>query len=504
MKLNLSTLLTLLTTVTAGFLSVGDAQAQTVISGPNIMTSTWSPTGSPYIITADCTVPTGQTLTIQPGTVVWLGNGTSLTGNGAIQAVGTPAQRIIFQPPINSQMWNTIIINNTVGTNQFKYCDFLNATNALDFRGASRNDINTCTFSNVSTGLVLRDNSINSVASCTVQNALQGIWMTVSSNRSLTQSNSILGCTFTNCSGQTIYGEAAGNHGGYYGDSWSGHLVCIVRNCAFSNVSAGCRFNIWGIWWAPTIAYGYGDVQLINNVFSRVTNTAVWLTAAQYGVGGAEIVNNLMVGAGSGVTVQDSWDAKIQNNAIAGCNAAVTRSGTLSATVSFNDLFGNTVNFSGYPATYGQVILANRNGTPCDVLFNIFSDPMFVSSSDFHLQTGSPCVDAGEGSGANFDSYFPPSMGSITNDIGAYGGPNAGQWILPASTNTFTLGITEIPHVSVTVNPPSPGHYRLEYSSDLLGTNTWIQVTNLDLTTVPFTYTEPATTPARYYRAVKQ
>lgn len=182
----------------------------------------------------------------------------------------------------------------------------------------------------------------------------------------------------------------------------------------------------------------------------------------------------------------------------------MTRSGALSTTVGYNDFIFNSTNFVGYPVTYGQAILANRNGTPCDVLFNIYSDPLFVSPSDFHLQAGSPCIDAGEGSGSNFDSYFPPSMGSVTNDIGAYGGPNAGQWIVPSPTNAFSLAISKSTMASVTINPPEPGNYRLEYASALLGTNTWIQITNLPLTTVPFTYTEPITTPARYYRAVKQ
>ncbi len=218
----------------------------------------------------------------------------------------------------------------------------------------------------------------------------------------------------------------------------------------------------------------------------------------------AKIINNTIHNAGSGAVLQSPWDATVQGNALKSCGTAISRSGSLSAAVSYNDFFSNGINFTGFPVTYGQVILANRNGTPCDVLFNIFSDPMFVSSSDFHLQAGSPCIDAGEGSGSNFDSYFPPSMGSVTNDIGAYGGPNAGQWIVPSPTNAFSLAISKSTMASVTINPPEPGNYRLEYASALRGTNTWIQITNLPLTTVPFTYTEPTTTPARYYRAVKQ
>lgn len=511
MKLNLQTLLRSLLAML--FCATGVIQAQTVISGPNIMTSTWSPVGSPYIVTADCTVPAGQTLTILPGTTVWMGSGTSLTGNGMIYAVGTAVQPITFEPPVASQMWNTIIINNTVGTNQFKYCEFFNATNALDFRGASRNEAMYCTFSNSVYGLTFRDNSTNAVEFCSFRSMTHGIWMTVSLGSWVatlrSQSTTVRNCEFVGVTGDSIYGEAIGYAAGFpcYCHQ-STRMTTAVRNCVFDNVGNGCRFFIrgYGDQYAG-YGYGYGDVTVYNNTFKNVANTAIWLTSSTLAASSpANLLNNSIVnaGGGTGIVTQDPWDAKIQNNILKDCGTAVTRSGSLSATVSYNDLFGNTANFSGYPVTYGQVILANRNGTPCDVLFNIYSDPMLVSSSDFHLQAGSPCIDGGEGSGANFDSYFPPSMGSVTNDIGAYGGPNAGQWIVPPPTNAFTLAISQFPMASVTVSPPEPGHYRLEYSSALLGTNNWIQITNLDLTTMPFTYTEPAMTPARYYRAVKQ
>ncbi len=513
MKLNPRILMLGLTTTLIA--THGDIHAQTVISGPNILTSTWSPAGSPYIVTADCTVPSGQTLTIQPGTIVWMGNGTSLIGNGIISAVGTVAQPITFQPPVSSQNWNTIIVKNTVGTNQFQYCDFSNAGNALDFRGASRNEIMDCIFSNAGTAIVLRDNSVNTVISCNFQDVTNGVWMTVGANNR-TQTTEILNCGFTNCFSQSVYGEAYGNAGlscspgGCYAWSQQAWIVSTIRNCSFHSVGAGCRFNVWGTYFSQiqqpsATGYGYGNVRLLNNVFRDVTNTAGWFSVGNY-AGGSQVTifNTTIVNAGSGVVVQDPWDAKVQSGLFVGCTNAVKRSGTLSATVSYNGFFGNAANFIGYPATYGLPILVNRNGTLCDVLFNIFQDPQFVSATDFHLQAGSPCIDAGEGSGASFDSYFPPSMGSITNDIGAYGGPGAGQWNVPPPTNAFTLAIAKIPYVSVTVNPPEAGNYRLEYASALLGTNTWIQITNLPLTTLPFTYTEPATVPARYYRAVKQ
>ncbi len=63
----------------------------------------WSPSGNPYIISDTATVPSGQTLTIQPGVIVWMGQGRSIIGNGVIQALGTSTQRIRFQSPVDSR-----------------------------------------------------------------------------------------------------------------------------------------------------------------------------------------------------------------------------------------------------------------------------------------------------------------------------------------------------------------------------------------------------------------
>jgi hypothetical protein len=94
------------------------SSAQTIVSGPNV-SGTWSPSGNPYYVTGNCTVQSADTLTIQPGVIVDIGAGVSITANGTIQAVGTPSQRITFQSFIPSEFWNTITVNGTANTNLF-------------------------------------------------------------------------------------------------------------------------------------------------------------------------------------------------------------------------------------------------------------------------------------------------------------------------------------------------------------------------------------------------
>ena len=419
-----------------GLVSVNLLHGQTFVSG-NI-SGTWSPSGNPYIVSDNANVPASQTLTIQPGVVVWIGSGVTITVNSkaSIQAIGTPSQRITFQAPIGSEYWNQIYMINAPATNLFKCCDFRNATNALVMYNTSATNFVT----------------------------------------------EILNCTFSNCLSSAIYTESA----------WVG-CSPVIQNCVFCASLNACVLGDSEYFNTPSLL-------ISANIFHDLGGTALWLQAGSSSARNAMIINNTFVNCAGGVSVTDPWNATIQSCVFKGCTTAVTVSGSQSRTVTYNDFFSNGTNFVGYPSTYGTPILLNRNGTSCDLLYNIFQNPQFASATDFHLQGTSPCIDAGEGSAANFDNSFPPSLGSVTNDIGAYGGPNAGQWLVPAPSNFLTLAAAR--YIGVTINPPSAGHYELDYASALAGTNNWIQITNMDLS-APFLYTEPALSPARFYRAEK-
>ena len=74
------------------------APAATVLSGD--VSGTWTVSGSPYILSADCTVASNQVLTIEPGVEVIIGPGVQLAGLGAITAVGTPQEPTARIPPV--------------------------------------------------------------------------------------------------------------------------------------------------------------------------------------------------------------------------------------------------------------------------------------------------------------------------------------------------------------------------------------------------------------------
>ncbi|MFN3666099.1 MAG: hypothetical protein ACK4S0_08075, partial [Sediminibacterium sp.] len=73
-----------------------DGVAQTSISGS--VSGTWTKAKSPYILNGDVTVPTGQTLIIQPGVVIEVpAYNTDLIVNGTLVAKGTASDSIYIR-----------------------------------------------------------------------------------------------------------------------------------------------------------------------------------------------------------------------------------------------------------------------------------------------------------------------------------------------------------------------------------------------------------------------
>ena len=108
--------------------------AQTTIQG-NVH-GTWTSSGNPYYVLADCTVPGGQALRIDPGVDVVFYEGVSMYVNGQLTAEGTPSQRIRFHALNAEGRWNTIKVSGNGAappSSRFSHCEFTNADTALHF-----------------------------------------------------------------------------------------------------------------------------------------------------------------------------------------------------------------------------------------------------------------------------------------------------------------------------------------------------------------------------------
>ncbi len=110
----------------------------------------------------------------------------------------------------------------------------------------------------------------------------------------------------------------------------------------------------------------------------------------------------------------------VNNSVTSGNHYGVRRyRGGIYENVSYNNVWNNRLgNWSFHPdhdsLPYGVIVTTNDNGDSCDAWNNISVDPMFVDAEnrDFHLQEGSPLIDAGDPSIRDPD-------GSVS-DIGAF------------------------------------------------------------------------------------
>ena len=130
----------------------------------------------------------------------------------------------------------------------------------------------------------------------------------------------------------------------------------------------------------------------------------------------APIRNNTLIGDTTGigggyfpqvVGIED-FSNEIKNNIISKGYYGIATSNyhgyNSNSQVSYNDLWNNVINYD----VYGSASIDTSLGG------NIYLDPMFVGGDDYHLQYGSPCIDAGDPNIKDPDSS--------RSDMGCYGG----------------------------------------------------------------------------------
>jgi hypothetical protein len=166
--------------------------------------------------------------------------------------------------------------------------------------------------------------------------------------------------------------------------SYGGSAIYCYRSAAeiYRNLAVHC-------YGSSAIQLSYDcDVKAINNTVCNNTGTGL---SVDFGSTGSVRNNIFCANLGSGIGVSsDSW-----------CD------------VSYSDVYDNEQNYSGIPDQTGM------NG-------NISANPLFVDTSagDYHLSSGSPCLDAG-----NPAEGVPPGGGPRI-DIGAFEFQVEGPWVI--------------------------------------------------------------------------
>jgi hypothetical protein len=358
-----------------GFLFQAHVSAQQGTQVFGNVSGTWNTAGSPYIATANCIVPNGQTLTIEPGVTVIISNGTRISVEGTLTAIGTRDKPIFFKAPNNTTYWDRILILYTGNKeSQFEHCDFSNARVAIAIR----------------------------------------IYQTTGTIRTL-----IKNCHISNCLEAGIYGESeAGGLGYPCYCPLEPHLNPTITNCIFSSCLDAINIKIWGGWFLCgtncVVEYrGHAALLIENNLFKNLRRAALSLTTGDYAGSSAPIfTHNTVVNSPRGVFTPDPYNSIVESNIFFKTDVAVERRGNLSLSARYNCFFDNaSANFIGYSPSYGDVNWQNRNGDPSDLSFNIFMNPEFTDSTLYTIAASSPCINAG----AADSSGKPTHIGANTN-----------------------------------------------------------------------------------------
>ncbi len=417
----------------------------TIVPAGTVVNTTWTKAGSPYCIEGNLQV---SLLTIEPGVCVLVDGAYVIEVLSTIDASGTQDEPITFTARNTNTRWLGIRFQSTPPGSILSYCNFSYSSFAAIRIVDSSPSIEHCRIeNNVSTGpgggltasiasgdLQLEDCAILTNGSggnggginatlasgtlrlhrCIVGDNVVGLPAGTSGGGGgvyVSGNSEIENCSFSSNvvnAVQTIPGACAGVGGAIYSSAGS----CSVANCTFSanSVSAdaiqGSAFARGG-----SIYLGNGSGHLVNSILG--CNVAQGDSGSQgsgiYVAGGSLTLENTTIARGN---VQGIFNAAgnvdLANSIVYFNNGGgVQISGA--ATANYCDIQG------GYTGTGNIQFNPAFGGTGCEI-------------PDLTIVLGSPCIDAGDPSGAFADMCFPPSLGGVTNDIGAHGGPGACDW----------------------------------------------------------------------------
>ncbi len=423
---------------------------------------TWYQANSPYYITGNITVPSGDTLTIEPGVDVIFQGYYRLYISGTLEAIGTASDSIRFVPSDTSTGWRGLYYAATVRTQHLSYCDIeYSHESGIQMQAVALNlQVSHCTIAHCRSvagggiyvtrlGATL-DISHSTIAYNTAESDTGGwgggIYLhfgtlimdscTVHANRAVIPSldyyYSVRGGGIfidLNTVDVTISGSSitdnfiglsdGGQSWGYYNDNFDrgGGIYnrsldpVTISNCLISGNLANVYYGLGG------------GISLDHNSYMTTISHCIignnqdgYYGAGLYAWGNADIVNCTFYG-NYPLAMYLGWNGNAYNvlNTIVAYNAGgiqcAPEPNYNTENYSYNDVVDYCTNM---PPGFGVLDTVNHNGAPCDSFFNIFTDPMFVDTAnyDFHLTAGSPCIDAG-------DPNSPLDPDSSISDMGA-------------------------------------------------------------------------------------
>lgn len=330
--------------------------SQTQIATGNV-SGVWTKANSPYIINGDIVVPSGSNLTINAGVQVLFNGHFSFTINGSLSAIGTSQDTILFTryAQTTASKGRGLKFKDATGTSKLSYCKIEQQYEST--RSGAGITISTSPIS--ITNSVISNNLADYVGA--------GIYSN-DGNKPVLISNCLI-------SNNTVSGTGNYNADGGAGVNLGGDST-ILTNCVITkNVFVGTNYENFEGGGAVTISYGA----------PFVVNNTIYLNSATKGSGihlygnysRPKIINNI-IWSNSGS--QNGEQISIEPDYVS------TPYDTL-LVISNNDIQNNAIMVlaRNSPSTY--TFKHGKN--------NFALAPKFVSSTDYHLLSNSPCINKG-------------------------------------------------------------------------------------------------------------
>ncbi len=472
-----------------GCLIASQATAQTAFDGHRLPTGTvitgaasgtWSLEDSPFFLTGDVRV---SDLVIEAGVEVYAGPTATLIVEGSLAAQGEPDSQVRFSSLSIAQRWRGIRFANASGSSSLQHT-LIERSERSGLRIVdSQVALSHCTISDnnapwsgggLRATLTTNDLTLND---CVIRN---NDAIGYGGGMSVTLGSGVLsldGCHVNNNSAtaRLAFNLLSGGGGLYaVGGSvdltdcrFSGNSLTSLQNGFGTGIAEGGGLSVRNADLTMTrcivsnnMAHGLAGIA---RVFGNADGAGLHYKAPGFS---AQIDNTIFAGNFAHSDASDFENAagiSVVGGAMTLTNSVISRNRSRIGTVwsarwgqgssglrvaSGSALLQNTIVYANtmsgfyslwFPPAQHQVVgngitvrYSNVEGGYAGI-GNFDMAPHFVGTGsgyyDFGLTALSPCVDAGDPAAAFEDAFFPPSLGTLRNDLGVNGGPLADGWL---------------------------------------------------------------------------